>query len=446
MDISARAISLADRPQRAIRVTSVRERRGDPSSISSHPLVPRGCETSGAANSTDALGRFSHQPHAAVHVSPWPVRPGNRAVTSRSSAACTDAAAHCTGDRGSVARSTTATSATAKPSSPGRSDRRVDARSGIDSSRRRASVNASAVSKASDGRSIAWASSEYRVRDRPVMWTASSSGFRATFHARSAPSESFSMKRLDPSTSAANGSSGSRASAALASSLASLHRRCAKRNARQFGDGPCVGRALCSHGHQDLLRAGDPGRLDIVQGPIESLVTQRPRRRCRRRGLGGGDGRCLRCGGRQLGGTRIAWCDSQCPEARWFPRSQQPVERQMTRRSPGRVVNGHALPVYPDRNDIVVAERAVLEQEQRWPTCGEFAPQCRDGARESHRRPPAIAKGFRQIVVGDPSCLAIDKRCKLLHAGVAVAPIAKEHRRRRAAAERLGLRKVGDVE
>ena len=42
MDISARAISLADRPQRAIRVTSVRMRREDRSSISSHPLADLG--------------------------------------------------------------------------------------------------------------------------------------------------------------------------------------------------------------------------------------------------------------------------------------------------------------------------------------------------------------------------------------------------------------------
>src|SRR5260221_454543 len=42
MDISARPISLADRPQRAIRVTSVRKRREDRSSISSHPLADLG--------------------------------------------------------------------------------------------------------------------------------------------------------------------------------------------------------------------------------------------------------------------------------------------------------------------------------------------------------------------------------------------------------------------
>src|SRR5204862_8020242 len=42
MDISARAISLADRPQRAIWVTSVRMRRDDRSSISSHPLADLG--------------------------------------------------------------------------------------------------------------------------------------------------------------------------------------------------------------------------------------------------------------------------------------------------------------------------------------------------------------------------------------------------------------------
>ena len=42
MDISARATSLADRPQRAIRVTSVRMRREDRTSISSHPLADLG--------------------------------------------------------------------------------------------------------------------------------------------------------------------------------------------------------------------------------------------------------------------------------------------------------------------------------------------------------------------------------------------------------------------
>src|SRR6266705_2338861 len=42
MDISARAISLTDRPQRAIWVTSVRMRSEDRSSISSHPLADLG--------------------------------------------------------------------------------------------------------------------------------------------------------------------------------------------------------------------------------------------------------------------------------------------------------------------------------------------------------------------------------------------------------------------
>jgi hypothetical protein len=42
MDISARAISLADRPQRAFWVTSVRMRREDRSSISTHPLADLG--------------------------------------------------------------------------------------------------------------------------------------------------------------------------------------------------------------------------------------------------------------------------------------------------------------------------------------------------------------------------------------------------------------------
>jgi len=42
MDISARAISLPDRPQWAKWVTSVRTRREDRSSISFHPLADLG--------------------------------------------------------------------------------------------------------------------------------------------------------------------------------------------------------------------------------------------------------------------------------------------------------------------------------------------------------------------------------------------------------------------
>src|SRR6202165_1605533 len=42
MDISARATSLTDRPRRAIRVTSVRMRREDRSSISTYPLADLG--------------------------------------------------------------------------------------------------------------------------------------------------------------------------------------------------------------------------------------------------------------------------------------------------------------------------------------------------------------------------------------------------------------------
>src|ERR1700737_2388660 len=42
MDISAHAFSLADRPQRAMWVTSVRTRSEDRTSISSHPLADLG--------------------------------------------------------------------------------------------------------------------------------------------------------------------------------------------------------------------------------------------------------------------------------------------------------------------------------------------------------------------------------------------------------------------
>src|SRR4029077_5811375 len=45
MEISAPAISLPDRPQWAIWVTSVRKRREDRSSISSHPLADLGAHS-----------------------------------------------------------------------------------------------------------------------------------------------------------------------------------------------------------------------------------------------------------------------------------------------------------------------------------------------------------------------------------------------------------------
>src|SRR5258705_12051423 len=47
MDISARAVSLSDRPQWASWVTSVRMRREDRSSISSYPLADLGGEREG---------------------------------------------------------------------------------------------------------------------------------------------------------------------------------------------------------------------------------------------------------------------------------------------------------------------------------------------------------------------------------------------------------------
>src|SRR5262249_37684023 len=64
MDISARATSLADRPQRAKWVTSARTRREDRSSISSHPLatVGRGL----GSRHRVLIGRLPDLPHLEV--------------------------------------------------------------------------------------------------------------------------------------------------------------------------------------------------------------------------------------------------------------------------------------------------------------------------------------------------------------------------------------------
>ena len=77
MDISAHAALLADRPQRAIRVTSVRTRREDRSSISSHSLADLG-GTLLAGSSTVRHSSFSF-----VRALRRFLRPGLRTQTRR---------------------------------------------------------------------------------------------------------------------------------------------------------------------------------------------------------------------------------------------------------------------------------------------------------------------------------------------------------------------------
>src|ERR1700730_2660534 len=83
MDISAHAFSLADRPQRAIRVTSVRMRREDRSSISSYSSRRPRLETVDSVTSLLA-------PHIAQFLcsSQWPfLRPGlQTSIASRAGA------------------------------------------------------------------------------------------------------------------------------------------------------------------------------------------------------------------------------------------------------------------------------------------------------------------------------------------------------------------------
>src|SRR5215472_18489506 len=61
MEISAPAISLADRAQRAIRVTSARRRREDRSSISSHPLADLGGKSGYVSVAPSCADRSSRQ-------------------------------------------------------------------------------------------------------------------------------------------------------------------------------------------------------------------------------------------------------------------------------------------------------------------------------------------------------------------------------------------------
>jgi hypothetical protein len=81
MDISAHAALLADRPQRAIRVTSVRTRREDRSSISSHSLADLG------GTLLAALSTVRHSSLSFVRALRRFLRPGLRTQTRRAQGA-----------------------------------------------------------------------------------------------------------------------------------------------------------------------------------------------------------------------------------------------------------------------------------------------------------------------------------------------------------------------
>ena len=88
----------------------------------------------------------------------------------------------------------------------------------------------------------------------------------------------------------------------------------------------------------------------------------------------------------------------------------------------------------------------VLDQDDRRMRGGDVCPQCVNRSRALVHAPLPLFDGVDEHVRHDTVRAAIDQRREFLYTRVRFAPIPKNHRDRRAAAERLGLRHVRHVE
>jgi hypothetical protein len=132
------------------------------SQLASRLQIPGSPANRGAAKPNATRGRFVQNRHAALQISPWPVKPGSVAVTSRSIAALAAIAAQSDVPRGTADRSAITTSTVAKPSASGRTSSRAVARSGSSSSRRRARSKSSGVTIDPGVSRNAWTIAWYR--------------------------------------------------------------------------------------------------------------------------------------------------------------------------------------------------------------------------------------------------------------------------------------------
>jgi hypothetical protein len=97
------------------------------------------------------------------------------------------------------------------------------------------------------------------------------------------------------------------------------------------------------------------------------------------------------------------------------------------------------LIVAPNRNDVVVPQRTIFDQQDERTPCVELFANRGDSAVEPLRVPSTCTDGVDEGGIGDTTCARIDKGLKLLNVRMMVAPEAKHHGRRRSAAQRLGL-------
>jgi len=98
------------------------------------------------------------------------------------------------------------------------------------------------------------------------------------------------------------------------------------------------------------------------------------------------------------------------------------------------------LIVAPNRNDVVVPQGTIFDQQdERMPRIELFANRG-DGAVEPLRVPSTCTDGVDEGAIRDATRARVDKRLKLLNVRMTVAPEAKHHGRCRSAAQHLGLR------
>ena len=96
-------------------------------------------------------------------------------------------------------------------------------------------------------------------------------------------------------------------------------------------------------------------------------------------------------------------------------------------------------------HDEIVTERPAVgnEDHERMPAPNLLA-QLIDRSRSHDRPPSSCFNGLHQDIVGDPARVLVHERGELFDVRVHVPPVTENHRGRRAATERVGLRQVGD--
>src|SRR5262249_7337567 len=128
------------------------------------------------------------------------------------------------------------------------------------------------------------------------------------------------------------------------------------------------------------------------------------------------------------------------PESGWLPSPNELRNDQLSGRPPRRIMNEHMLVVASNRNNVVVPQRTIFDQQnERMPRVELFA-NGGDGAVEPLRGPSTCPDSLDEGAVRDATCARVDKGLKLLNVRVTVAPEAKHHGRCRSAAQRFGLR------